>query len=657
VENSKDEVTLVRNVLIPLPDGVQLAANLYLPKGEGPWPALFTYFPYHKDGIGGMGHVDGEHRYFARHGFACLTVDVRGTGNSGGTANSPNHDLEPDDGYHVTEWIAAQPWCTGAVGLWGVSYGGASTLEVAATNPPHLRAIVPIHGSADEYDGFFRPHGCRPGFWTEADWGPMMVAMNLMPPLYRDAEGRWTQIWHEHLAGTPPWPLSWHGGDVDWSRRRVEVERIRAPMFAICGWQDYYPGVTLRYFNRVSGPKRALIGPWKHTMPDLSPKAPMGGLREMLRWWDRWLRGVENGVDQEPPIAIYVQGADRWRYEQTWPPQASEPADWFLGPERALTAAPPTHEVSESHQVDPSVGTLAMLWDPLTPHIPYRADHGPDDVRALSFTSGPLADDLEMCGEPEATIWLSGVPSGPLAAKLCSVSPDGHSTLICRGWNAISRATCEVASAAEPRQHTIQLDATSFVMSRRSRVRLTIEGADFPLLWPAPTLGTFTIHSSPAHPSSLSLPIRSCEDSEPAPSWSPPVDVSPTEGSRSTIWDVTRDIVDGTVTVRAQSATTLPLEGGAVLTVDREHASTVNPAVPHETRMTSRAVAQLEDDHLPVTVEADTTQTTFLLAMSARVTLAGQVIYNRNWSVPLTDEGFAASGTVLTESMACVDDR
>jgi hypothetical protein len=109
--------------------------------------------------------------------------------------------------------------------------------------------------------------------------------------------------------------------------------------------------------------------------------------------------------------------------------------------------------------------------------------------------------------------------------------------------------------------------------------------------------------------------------------------------------------------VRAQSATTLPLEGGAVLTVDREHASTVNPAVPHETRMTSRAVAQLEDDHLPVTVEADTTQTTFLLAMSARVTLAGQVIYNRNWSVPLTDEGFAASGTVLTESMACVDDR
>jgi putative CocE/NonD family hydrolase len=641
MEKLEDGVTLVRNVLIPMPDGVQLAANLYRPAGEGPWPALFTYFPYHKDGIGGMGHVDGEHRYFARHGYACLTVDVRGTGNSGGAVDSPNHDLEPDDGYHVTEWIASQPWCSGAVGLWGVSYGGASTLEVAATNPPHLGAVIPIHGSADEYDGFFRPHGCRPGFWTEADWGPMMVAMNLMPPLHRDADGRWTRVWHEHLSGTPPWPLSWHGGAVDWSRRRPAIEKIRAPMFAICGWQDYYPGVTFRYFNRVSGPKRALIGPWKHTMPDLSPLAPMGGLREMLRWWDRWLRGVENGVDQEPPIAIYVQGADRWRYEQTWPPRASASTAWFLGPERTLAEEPPAAEVVESHQVDPSAGTLSMLWDPLTPHIPYAVDHGPDDAESLAFTSRPLPDDLEICGDPVATIWLAGLPAGPLAAKLCAVAPDGRSTLICRGWNAIAESGSNTDDPAAPREHVVQLDATSFVVPRGSRIRLTVEGADFPLLWPAPTLGTFTLYSSPERLSTLHLPIRGPGDEAPAPVWSPPEDVAPTGGTRSTVWDVTRDIVARTVTVRSRAASTLPLEGGAVLTIDREHESTVNPALPRESRMTSRAVAHVADDHLSVTVEAQTNQTTFLLAISARVTLGGQVIYDRSWSVPLTAEGLA----------------
>ena len=243
-------VTIVKNVLIPMRDDVQLAANLHLPDGEGPWPAVMTYFPYHKDGTGGLRFVDPIHRYFASHGFACLTLDVRGTGNSGGTSISPNADDEPSDGYDAVEWIAAQPWCNGAVGLWGISYGGATTLSVAATNPPHLRAIVPIHGSADEYDGFFRPHCCRPGFWTEAEWGPSMVAMNLLPPLYRDDAGRWERVWQEHLEGEP-WPLSWHGGRDDWSPIRVDVEAISAPMFAICGWLDYYPGVTLRYFNRV----------------------------------------------------------------------------------------------------------------------------------------------------------------------------------------------------------------------------------------------------------------------------------------------------------------------------------------------------------------------------------------------------------------------
>jgi predicted acyl esterase len=631
-------VTVVKNLLIPTRDGVELAADLHLPEGAGPWPAVLTYFPYHKDGTGGLRFVDPVHRNFASHGFASLTLDVRGTGSSGGTSVTPNADDEPSDGYDAIEWIAAQPWCSGAVGLWGISYGGATALSVAATNPPHLRAIVPIHGSADEYDGFFRPHGCRPGFWTEAEWGPSMVAMNLLPPLYRDAEGRWSRVWQEHLSGGEAWPLAWHGGRHDWSPVRVDVEAISAPMFAICGWLDYYPGVTLRYFNRVRGPKRALIGPWKHTMPDDSPVAPIGGLAEMRRWWDRWLNEVDNGVDREPPIAIYVQGANTWRYEDAWPPPSARQDRWFLGSARTLAAEPPAAELVETHAVDATAGARSMIWDPLTPHIPYPADHGPDDARSLSFTTDPLAEELEICGEPSASVWVSADRPGLLSTKLCSVGPDGHATLICRGWEPLETSGEPGAAASDPQERTVVLDATSFVVPVGHRLRLVISGADFPLLWPSPDRVTLTVRSAPDSPSRLTVPIRPVMGDERRPTWTP-AEPSAKVGVATEQWDVTEDIVQRAITISQHGLTVLPLDDSATLIVAQEHHSSVDPNEPRYARMTGHTVAELKDDRLPVVVDARTTQTTDLLAISARVTLHGQVIYDRSWQLPLDDAG------------------
>jgi predicted acyl esterase len=632
-------VTVVKNVLIPMRDGVELAADLHLPAGEGPWPAVMTYFPYHKDGTGGLRSVDPIHRNFASHGFACLTLDVRGTGSSGGTTVTPYADDEPSDGYDAIEWIAAQPWCRGAVGLWGASYGGATTLSVAATNPPHLRAIVPIHGSADEYDGFLRPHGWRPGFWTEADWGPMMVAMNLLPPLYRDDAGRWSRVWQEHLSGGAPWPLAWHGGRPDWTPVQVDVEAITAPMFAICGWLDYYPGVTLHFFNRARVPKRALIGPWKHTMPDDSPVAPIGGLAEMRRWWERWLNEVDNGVDREPPVAIYVQGANTWRYEEAWPPPSMREETWYIGAERALAVEPPGGDVRETHVVDATAGTSSMLWDPLTPHIPYPADHRPDDARALAFTTAPLAADLEICGEPSVRIRVSADQPGLLSAKLCAVAADGHSTLICRGWEPHETPASE-SSAPAPRsaERTIVLDATSFRVPAGHRLRLTIAGADFPLLWPAPAPVALTVHSSSVGTSWLTLPVRPATGDERQPTWGP-AEPAARAGVSSGQWDVSYDIVQRTTTVNHRSRTILPLDGSATLLFEKEQQSSVDPARPRYSRMAARVVAELEDDRLPVVVDTHTTQTTHLLAISARVTLHGQVIYERSWRLPLDDRG------------------
>lgn len=203
------EVVVERNLLIPMSDGVRLAADLYRPAGGGKSPALLNYSPYHKDGRGGRTAVDGFNRTMAAKGYACLTLDIRGLGSSEGVAAEPMAAQEAKDGHEAVEWIAKQKWCTGKVGMWGVSYPGITSLSVAATRPPSLAAIVPIHATADIRRGFLQIHGCRTGFWCDADWGPRMVGWNLMPPLHQDAEGRWAKIWRERLEKNPPWIMDW----------------------------------------------------------------------------------------------------------------------------------------------------------------------------------------------------------------------------------------------------------------------------------------------------------------------------------------------------------------------------------------------------------------------------------------------------------------
>ena len=316
-------VVVERNLLIPLPDGAHLAADLYRPIGEGPWPAIVDYIPYHKDGRGGRLDVEAVNRYFAARGYAALTVDIRGLGSSGGVNPFPFDTQEARDGHVAVEWVAAQPWCDGNVGMWGVSYGGITALAVAATRPPHLRAIVPIHAGADLYHDVIAPGGCRGGFWLQADWGPRMVAFNLVPPLWQDPDGRWERVWAAHLEANGPWLFSWWDHpDFDdfWASRVIPVERIEAATFNIGGWRDLYAEATVRDHARIRAPKRLLMGPWKHAFPDVALEAPAPGLHEMERWWKRWLRGKDNGVPSEPTVTLYVQGHDAgWQQGAAWP--------------------------------------------------------------------------------------------------------------------------------------------------------------------------------------------------------------------------------------------------------------------------------------------------------------------------------------------------
>src|SRR3954471_13762884 len=203
------QITEELNVLIPLPDGTHLSANLITPDAADPVPAIVVYQPYLKD-LHGRGDILRWQEHFARRGYACLTVDIRGTGGSDGAMAPPNSLSEREDAVTMLAWVAAQSWCNGVTGMWGISYSGSTALAAASMQPPSLRAIVPMHGTANEYWGFLRPHGCRPAWWTEASWGPMMVLLSLLPPLARDPERRWARVWHERLERLQPLPYVWH---------------------------------------------------------------------------------------------------------------------------------------------------------------------------------------------------------------------------------------------------------------------------------------------------------------------------------------------------------------------------------------------------------------------------------------------------------------
>ena len=313
------------DVRVPLSDGVHLAGNLYLPRADDtppPYPAILTFIPYHKDGRGGLGRSDAYHRHFAARGYAVLHLDFRGTGSSEGEPYRSFDGRERQDGHQAVEWTARQSWCNGLVGVWGTSYGGITAMAIAETRPPHLRAIVPVHAPDDNYEAMLVHRGSRLMFWPDPHWGANMAASNLMPPLRADGSGAWLRLWRQRLASRP-WLFDWHGEPPDagyWERQRVDPGQIAVPTFAICGWQDAYPDGMCRIYTALTVPKRLIMGPWKHVFPEQSIRAPVGILAEIDRWWDRWLKGIDNGVEQEPPVTLFVQGVEEWRHEREWPP-------------------------------------------------------------------------------------------------------------------------------------------------------------------------------------------------------------------------------------------------------------------------------------------------------------------------------------------------
>ena len=523
---SAEGISFVKNIMVPTRDGTKLAMDIHVPAGRGPWPVILTYIPYRKDD---QRPLAGMQNHWAEHAYIGARVDCRGTGSSEGSNDDEYRPVEQFDGFDVVEWIAEQEWCDGKVAMTGGSYGGFTSVQIAALAPPHLVTIIPWNFTDDRYtdDCHYRGGAWR-CYYDIGAYGCSMIGMNAMPPYPEYSGERWAELWEERLEQNVPYLLTWLANQTDGEYWRLgsirdRYHEINTPALLIGGWRDGYCNAPLRTSQHMTAPTKVLIGPWNHSGPDCETPGPSLAREHLtVRWCDYWLKGIENGIKDEPDINVYVQTFDRpdpyrtrtsgyWRREPTFPIPGSFARRLLLGDELRLDDGDVALDGYDEYRYRPSVGIAGGLWSAGVPYgLP--GDQREDEIYSLNYTSEPLEEPLEIIGMGKTVLHVSSsAPVMAFVARLSDVAPDGTSAQVTIGvLNGTRRNSLTEAEPMKPGEiyelH-VDLDATAWRFERGHRVRLSISSADFPNLWPTPYNGTNRIYRDTERESYLELPV------------------------------------------------------------------------------------------------------------------------------------------------------
>ncbi len=494
-----------------LSDGCRLFARTVLPVDaiEDPVPAVLEYLPYRL--TDGTAHRDAtQHPYFAAHGYASVRADIRGTGNSDGILCDEYLPQEQEDCCEVIAWLAQQPWCSGAVGMYGKSWGGFNGLQVAARRPPALRAVISAYFTDDRYaDDVHYVGGCLLAH-EALSWGSYMLGLNALPPDPEIVGDRWREMWIERLERTPFFAEQWlahQRRDEFWQQGSIceDYGAVTAPTLLVGGWADGYTnpvGRTLAGFAQAGVPCRALLGPWSHGWPHVADPGPrIGFLQECLRWWDHWLRGIDNGAmevpllrvwmqEHDPPAAFHAQRSGRWVGETEWPLPRAGDQELFLDGSGGLAATPGRSE-RVSHVTSELSGSDAGAWCPYGEVTDFPPDQRGEDGLALTYTSAVLSERVEVLGYPQVSLVVEvDKPSALVAVRLCDVAPDGSSLLVARGLLNLTHRNSHLEPEPMPVDEAtpvrVVLDLTGHVFGAGHRIRLAVSGGYWPFAWPSP---------------------------------------------------------------------------------------------------------------------------------------------------------------------------
>lgn len=512
----------IQEVLIPMQDGVQLAADVYMPATsarDGRHPVLLEYLPYRKTDSRARNHA--LYRYFLDRGYIVARVDIRGTGNSEGvTIPYEYSDIELDDGEAVIGWLAAQQWSSGKVGMFGISWGGFNAIQMAMRNPPALQAFVSLMSTEYLYQEDVH---YIDGIMHTDSWMMSNDLYNSMP-------------------GAPDYVL-----DEDWVKNRFEAEPsvftymreqrdgpfwdrasaknkyslIKTPGYHIGGWYDGYRNSLPRMLENVSAPVKAMIGPWDHYFPHNAwPKPQVEWRHEAVRWFDHWLKGKDNGIMNEPAFAVYIRDwyppstdleeiPGNWRWENKWPLERAKKQVWFAQADRSLAQSvsrPATHRSTYRPSSGLEGGGPTMWWGSLLP------DQQPQDSDSLVYESEPLTEPLEILGFPLAQLNVSSTATrANWVARLSNVSPDGQVTQVSgAGFNGTHRESARKPEDLVPSQTfpiDIKMHFTSWVFPVGHRIRLAVSNSQWPMFWPTPYAMTTTLALGGQGGARVTLPV------------------------------------------------------------------------------------------------------------------------------------------------------
>ena len=642
-------VRLVRTS-IPMPDGVQLAATLYMPADLKPGqrvPVLLEYLPYRKDDDDAVSDY-GHHAYFARHGYVGARVDIRGFGNSAGVQPPREYSAqEQEDGERVIAWLARQRWSNGKVGMLGISWGGFNSIQMAMRRPQALKAILAVAATEALFtedvhymDGIM--HVDEFEVSMDLDQGRSGAPAF---PIDEDTLAK--------RMDSTPWSLDYFRHQRNGAFWRAPVRRledIHIPCFLIGGLQDGYRNSIVRLLERVPAPVHAWVGPWNHDFPNESIYGPRVEWRDQaVRWFDHWLKGIDNGVERDPRVVFYQQhghppGAEpqdvagEWRAE-SWPPAGLKRVSWYLAPNHQLEPAPAAAATDHLRYI-PSAGVEAGFW-----WGELLGDQRSVDAYSLIYDSAPLEEDIAMLGRAHARLFASvDAPLADWFVRLEDVAADGRVTAITgAGLNGAQRQSTDRPEPLVPgTEYKLDIDLylSSWVWTHGHRIRVAVSNAQWPMLWPTPYPMTTTLRVGGAEGSSIALPIVPVQGQSPPPFAQPePVEKPPditTTGDYAWpgTWSLERDEATGRSTVTWRGTSALHFPWGSydhyeqlVYHVDDAHPA--DAAVEGD----GESVEKLEDrvltyrGHLRFSSDA----TTFHYAYTRELLRDGSIVRTRSW--------------------------
>jgi predicted acyl esterase len=634
-----------------MPDGVRLSVTYFRPtprhSGER-FPALLELLPYRKD--------DSFYRrdyplysYFVRRGYILAKVDIRGTGGSEGKLPDREYsDAELADAVEIIRQLAHIPRASGAVGMWGISWGAFNALQVAAKRPPELKAIIALHASDDLYHDDIRYID------GALHIDPYDLQIDHENGLPRTPDYRLDADYFRNRFDQPPWILTYlrHPVNDSWWRShsvRYDYGAIQVPAYLVAGLLDGYRDAEVRLLEHLPGPSRLEIGPWNHAWPDNGTPGPTYGWRaRAIQWWDHWLKGKDSPLLHEPRFIYFMRDAHKPDANLQMTPGQWRGGDWPITDSRVLTMYPGANGTLERAATTPGVdllryvpssGTTAGDWwgEP-------TGDMRRDDTGALVYDSDVLTDTSLVAGFPEVRLRASvDATLANWTVRLEDVHPDGIVSLVAGGvLNGTQRDDPESPQPLVPgREYDLRVPMhfTTWTFRPGHRIRLAISNAQFPMIWPSPSMMTMRLARG-GDLTSVSIPVIPVDPSgpptlQPSEAWEQRPGTSERPGAEENHIRITYDAASESTTVSFKTGYAFGLEAGRVVTVRELESYMTRDSDParsgfigdeeHDIQLRGRRLK------LFTHIDVRSTSTELIASVERRLTENGKLVRRRAW--------------------------